>query len=306
MSRVLRKMIDIGPAGVIYPGSAQDYRYHSNRDYFRETATPWVRYWADWPSLQPDSRLRDRQPRQPGLREAPGARRADPPRLPGRAARDAAALPIPDLGQRDGGAERAEEHGRGDLVRVLGPHDRGGLEPLRARGPQPRPSTTRAGARSSTRLPADAYGPASAWARFFEFLYRRYHYGQRASGRFVHGFDLVNEPNLQLWPQHAPAAAGASRFASGPVTITTQVAQLMATAQQVAARYGSSTRLYAPSIERQRHRLEPPLHALERVRAGAARRARRARLPRGRRRQAVVAPQLLRRRVPHRRRPGCR
>jgi hypothetical protein len=97
------------------------------------------------------------------------------------------------------------------------------------------------------RLPSDAYGPSSAWAGFFDFLYRRYHYGQRGSGRYVHGFDLVNEPNLQLWPQHGAAPAGGSAFASGPVTIAAQVAQLMATAQEVAARHGSSTRLHAPS-----------------------------------------------------------
>ena len=49
----LRKLIDIGPGGVIYPGSAQDYRYYSNRTYFADTQTGWIRMWADWPSLQP-------------------------------------------------------------------------------------------------------------------------------------------------------------------------------------------------------------------------------------------------------------
>lgn len=246
MSRVLRKMIDIGPAGVIYPGSAQDYRYHSNRDYFRETATPWVRYWADWPSLQPDSRYAIDNPASPGysnlqaLDEQIRLACQDglrvmllPYRFPtwvnGTAALNA---------QKNTDAEVSFEYWDRMTEAVWNRYVREG------RNPSVYNPSRRA---LEYRLPADAYGPASAWARFFEFLYRRYHYGQRASGRFVHGFDLVNEPNLQLWPQHAPAAAGASRFASGPVTIAKQVAQLMATSQQVAARYGSSTRLYAPS-----------------------------------------------------------
>ncbi len=51
------------------------------------------------------------------------------------------------------------------------------------------------------RVPSEGYVLDGAWSRFFEFLMRRYHYGQRASGRYVSGFELVNEPNYQLWPQ---------------------------------------------------------------------------------------------------------
>ncbi len=40
MSQTLRKIIDIGPAGVIYSGSAQDLRYHDNTTYFADTARP--------------------------------------------------------------------------------------------------------------------------------------------------------------------------------------------------------------------------------------------------------------------------
>lgn len=246
MSYVLRKMIDIGPAGVIYPGSAQDYRYHANRDYFRETATPWIRFWADWPSLQPDPRYRIDDPASPGywrlqaLDEQVRLACADglrvmllPYRFPtwanGTAALDA---------QKNTDAEISFE-----------PHDRmteaaWNRYVREGRNPSVYNPSRRA---LEYRLPADAYGPSSAWAGFFDFLYRRYHYGQRASGRYVQGFDLVNEPNLQLWPQHGPAPVEGSAFAPGPVTITTQVAQLMATAQQVGARYGASTRMYAPS-----------------------------------------------------------
>src|SRR5262249_40239012 len=63
------------------------------------------------------------------------------------------------------------------------------------------------------RIPDEGHGPQSAWARFFEFLYARYHFGRRQSGRYVRAFELVNEPNLQLWPQYAPPISGGDAFA---------------------------------------------------------------------------------------------
>jgi hypothetical protein len=62
----LRKLIDIGPGGVIDPGSAQDYRVWSNRAWFAETRTGWIRLWADWPSLQPSRAFAIDDPRSPG------------------------------------------------------------------------------------------------------------------------------------------------------------------------------------------------------------------------------------------------
>ena len=91
-------------------------------------------------------------------------------------------------------------------------------------------------------LPGDPYGPASEWARFFEFLYGRYH-------GWVDGFELVNEPNLQLWPQQAPPPPGAADpFARTRTTIERATAQLLKTAQAISATYAHSTMLYAPSI----------------------------------------------------------
>lgn len=62
----------------------------------------------------------------------------------------------------------------------------------------------------------------------------------------MHGFDLVNEPNLQLWPQQE-ASATADAFAAGPLRIQRSAARLLLSAQQVSARFGHSTMLYAPS-----------------------------------------------------------
>ena len=246
MSVALRKMIDIGPAGVIYPGSAQDYRHHGNRGYFSETKTPWIRMWADWPSLQPDSRYRIDDPASPGyfrlqaLDEQIRLACADgvavmllPYRFPtwvnGTAALDA---------QKNTDAEISHQYWDRMTEAVWNRYVREG------RNPSVYNPSRRA---LEYKLPADAYGPNSQWASFFDFLYRRYHYGQRSSRRYVQGFDLVNEPNLQLWPLNAPSAT-ANPFDPGTVTITAQIAQLMATAQSVSARYGHSTRLFAPSI----------------------------------------------------------
>ena len=40
----LRKLLDIGPGGVIAPGSAQDLRVAGNAGYFAETGTRWIRW----------------------------------------------------------------------------------------------------------------------------------------------------------------------------------------------------------------------------------------------------------------------
>jgi hypothetical protein len=96
------------------------------------------------------------------------------------------------------------------------------------------------------RIPDEGVGDGTAWAGFLEFLYARYHLGQEASGRYVHGFELVNEPNFQLWPQRAPSPTD-DPFATGPLTVQHTMAQYMAGAQAVAARHGDTTMLFAPS-----------------------------------------------------------
>lgn len=53
MASHLRRSVALGPAGVIWPGSSQDYRAASNRRMVKETKTMWVRLWVDWPSLMP-------------------------------------------------------------------------------------------------------------------------------------------------------------------------------------------------------------------------------------------------------------
>jgi hypothetical protein len=239
----LRKLIDVGPGGVIAPGSAQDYRVFSNRTYFADTQTGWIRMWADWPSLQPSPAYRIDDPASPGYAKlqaldaqirqacADGLRvlllpYRHPTWANGTAhlVRDSDAEIAFEFADRMSATAWIKYVARGRTAGAYNPA-RGALE---------------------YRVPPEGYPLDGSWSRFFELLVRRYHYGQRASGRYVHGFELVNEPNLQLWPQRVPSAT-ADPFALSPLKIGGTVAQLLKTAQAVSERVGHSTRLYAPS-----------------------------------------------------------
>jgi len=245
VSSQLRKIVDIGPGGVIYPGHAQDYRYHSNRDFLRETGTRWIRMWADWPSLQPSAAYAPNDTRSPGyfrlqaLDEQIAAACADglkvilmPYRIPtwANGTADVAARRNSDAEVSFGYADRMSAAAWNRYV-------------TNGRDPSVYSPSRRA---LEYRLPTDGFGPTSRWARFFDFLYRRYHAGQKSSGRWVETFELVNEPNYQLWPQRAPSTT-TDRFALGPLTIQRHVSQMLRTAQAVSARYGHSAMMLAPS-----------------------------------------------------------
>jgi hypothetical protein len=76
------------------------------------------------------------------------------------------------------------------------------------------------------RLPDAGHGPYSAWARFVEALWERY------AGRMA-CFEVVNEPNLQLWPQ-----AG----------VAERVAWMITTVDAIARRHDRAATCLAPSI----------------------------------------------------------
>jgi hypothetical protein len=219
------KLIDIGPGGVIYPGSAQDLRYAANARYFADTGTPWIRMWADWPSLQPHPGFAPGDPGSPGFwrLQALDAQIAlartrglkvllMPYRFPTwvngtaslAARRDEDAEIAFRREQRMSEQEWDTYVGAGRDAHRYNPRRRA-LEYM---------------------LPGDPYGPDSRWAAFFSFLYGRY-------GDRVAGFELVNEPNLQLWPQPG---------------IERHVARLLATAQGISAAHGHAAMLLAPSI----------------------------------------------------------
>ena len=202
----LRKLLDIGPGGVIQPGSAQDLRYAGNAAYFADTGTRWIRLWADWPSLQPHPDYAPDDPLSPGRWRLYALDRQI--RLANARGISVVLMPyrFPTWVNGTAGLAARERYGRAEE-----PAKRRALEYL---------------------LPDDAYGPGSAWAGFFSFLYERYHAG-REGGPRVAAFELVNEPNLQLWPQTG---------------IAREIARLLMTAQGISARRAHSTLLLAPSI----------------------------------------------------------
>jgi hypothetical protein len=55
MATNLRRMVVLGPSGTINLGGSHDYRNASNRVFFSDTGTRWARFWADWPTLEPNA-----------------------------------------------------------------------------------------------------------------------------------------------------------------------------------------------------------------------------------------------------------
>src|SRR4051795_8952743 len=98
MASNLRRMVVLGPSGTINPGGSHDYRSASNRLFFSDTRTRWVRFWADWPSLEPANGQLDTA-RLAAL-DAQIAR-ADRTREARRAQGDPHAVPLPHVGERD-------------------------------------------------------------------------------------------------------------------------------------------------------------------------------------------------------------
>ena len=286
----LRKMIDIGPGGVIHPGSAQDYRAFSNRTYFADTQTGWIRMWADWPTLQPDARYRIDDPASPGyanllalddqIRQAcaDGLRVMLLPYRHPLWANGTATL------VRNSDAEISFESADRMTAAVWNKYVAKGRNPA-VYNPSRRAL--------EYRVPPEGYPLDGTWSRFFEFLMRRYHYGQRASGRFVHGFELVNEPNLQLFPQRARSTTG-DPFALSPLAIGGDGgAADEDRAGGVGARGAHDRDVRAVGVGL-RDRVADR-HALHGVHDQRARRVRRDRLHAALG-AGVVAPQLLRRR----------
>src|SRR5881275_2357355 len=55
MGAGLRRCVSLGASGVISPGGSQDYS--NNSAFLEDTGSRWTRFWADWPSLQPEANL---------------------------------------------------------------------------------------------------------------------------------------------------------------------------------------------------------------------------------------------------------
>ena len=210
------RCVTLGASGVIAPGGPQDYR--SCRRFLLATGTPWVRLWADWPSLQPESFLPpefgsgawrlEALDRQIAQAEGDGVRviltsYRFPPWANGTAGL------IPPAGALYGLPDRVPPFGYPGTPKDL-----------------------------LFRLPGDV-GPGSFWARWIEFLIARY-------GDGVAALELVNEPNSQVWPLQGPSVTS-DPYGPGAITIHRVVAQMFVTAQAIAARYEPAPLLMGPA-----------------------------------------------------------
>ena len=205
-SRAVARGVALGPFFTGRP----DQRYESNRARFEETGTPWVRMWADWPRLQPEP---DRAPHAGSAAHVVAALDAqiDRARADGRKVMLTAwrfprwANGTADL---DEGGDR--RHRLADRLRPGGdPADRKELEYGLARD----------------------LSPAGAWGRWIDYLLGRW-------GGRIDALEIVNEPNLQLWPQ---------RDAAGGLTIDAAVATMMQTALTLASRRRDAPLLVGPA-----------------------------------------------------------
>jgi hypothetical protein len=210
------RCVTLGASGVISPGAPQDYR--NCRRFVLQTGTRWVRLWADWPSLQPESFL------PPNF--GSGAWRLD-------------------------ALDRQIAQANADGVRVILTSYR---FPSWANGTRELIPPADAVYELQDRVPAFGYsgapkdllfrlptdiGPGSAWARWIEFLIARY-------GDRIAALELINEPNGQVWPLQG-ASLTTDPYASGEVTIHRVVAQMFATAQAIAARHDAAPLLMGPA-----------------------------------------------------------
>ena len=152
-------------------GIGDEQRYGTNRRYVAETGCSWVRLWAEWPKLQPRP---DEPPDFGSLDEEIAAARADGLKVMLTAWR------YPRWANGTADLTR-DEDARFELSDRLKP----GADPARRK--------------DLTFRPPDDLGPDSPFGRWLSALGRR----------DADAIEVVNEPNLQLWPQtdvHVPAA----------------------------------------------------------------------------------------------------
>ena len=181
---------DLTPQGVRTPGVLQDYTVLRTQ--------PWalaliarathVRFWVDWPFVQPKGAIGLADPANPGL---------------------------PHLLALDAQVDAAV----GDGLQVI-------LMPWRYPRWVNHTTVHFNGKSPEWRMPASGHGPDSPWARFVEALWLRYSCRMSC-------FEVVNEPNLQIWPQD---------------DVARRVAEMITTVDAIARRHEEDVTCLAPSI----------------------------------------------------------
>ena len=92
------------------------------------------------------------------------------------------------------------------------------------------------------RIPAGQLGTEGYYGRWIDWLVGRYAaYGDNLT------LEIMNEPNLQMWPQQGPSTTG-DPFGPGPVVVGSYVAQMINTARTVAAAHGNPIQMAGPAL----------------------------------------------------------
>lgn len=224
MAANLRRMVVLGPIGTIQPGSSHDYRQADNRRFFAQSGTRWVRMWADWPTLMPDS-----SGFAPAIIDSLDEQIA--------------------LARRDGL--------RIVLTLYRFPTWANGVDGMTATQladtmPDRKSSPTASDASAKSllfRYPADV-SPASAWGDFVDRIASRYSAGNPARPSLdatIDVLEIANEPNLQWWPQQG-ASTTADPYGPGDLVVHDALVRMFATAKTIASRYGNEPMLGGPGL----------------------------------------------------------
>ena len=198
MSFRLQKGFDITPNGVLRPGSLQDYRVLKQQPWFQALveSSDHVRFWVDWPTLQPSEHYEVGNPNGPnhwnllGLDEQIRMVNADglkvilmPYRYP-RWVNGMAGL----TGSADFSVHPED---RMTEAAWFGWVDNGRV-----------PTSVKA---AEYRLPPDGHVPESRWGGYVKMMFDRWVRNADVHGKADY-VEVCNEPNLQLWPQRGPSA----------------------------------------------------------------------------------------------------
>jgi hypothetical protein len=201
MSFHLQKGFDITPNGVLRPGSLQDYRVLKQQPWFQALveSSGHVRFWVDWPTLQPSPNFAVGDPDAPnywnlvGLDEQIKLVNADGLKV--------ILMPYryPRWVNGMGGLSGAADFGVMPEDRMTEAAWFGWVDSRRT------PASFKA---AEYRLPADGHGPASRWGGYVKLIFDRWVRNADVHGKADY-IEVCNEPNLQLWPQRGPSARAA-------------------------------------------------------------------------------------------------
>jgi hypothetical protein len=254
MSFHLAKCIDITPNGVLRPGFPQDYREYRKHAWFPNllATTSHIRFWVDWPSLQPKRNIAFGDPANPDHHKLTGL--DEQIRLANQDGLKTILMPYRYPTWLNGTEHIVQSRSAENFM--YKPGDRAALSTWRA-WYQDQGNAARIVALGNAiraleyELPADGHGPDSTWGRYVAALFDRYVANGDEYGRADY-FEVVNEPNLQIFPQRSPTTASGDIYAQfelegSQLTAHKAVAEMMATMDGLSRRYSPRVDLLAPS-----------------------------------------------------------